>query len=88
MWLSISEKVVSNLRLTDGSLRELRLPQPPKTDFTYPQLLPSIALFLYRQTLSIHVKPNEIGSEADHTYGAAWEFQDNWKNNGLKHDQK
>ena len=64
MWISISEKVVSNLRLADGSLRALRLPPPPKTDIAY-QLYPlfshSIAPFLYRQTLSMHVKPNESG---------------------------
>ena len=56
MWLSISEKVVSNLRLAGGSLRALRLTLPTKTDIPYPLLLPSIAYLLYRQILSTYVK--------------------------------
>ena len=60
MWLSIIEKVVSNLLLTDGSLRALRLPPPPKTDILDPTLL-SLHSSLPIQTLSMHVKPNEIG---------------------------
>ena len=40
MWLSISEEVVSNLRLAGGSLWALRLPPPPKTDISDPPRLP------------------------------------------------
>ena len=40
MWSSISEEVVSNLRLAGGSLRALQLPLPPNTDIPYPSLLP------------------------------------------------
>ena len=63
MWLSgISEKVVRNLRLAGGSLWALRLPPPPETNIPDPPLLShSIASFLYRQTLSMHVEPNKIG---------------------------
>ena len=60
MWFSISEKVVSNLRMAGSSLWALQLPPPPKTDIPYPLLLPLIAPFLYRQNLRMHVKPNEI----------------------------
>ena len=47
----------------------------------------SIAPFLYRQTLSMHVKPNKIGVQLTTLKSGVWEFQDNWKN-GLTCDQK
>ena len=56
MWLSMREKVVSNLRLVGGSHQALRLPPSPKTDIPYPLFFFFIASLLYRQTLSMHVK--------------------------------
>ena len=55
MWLFISEKVVSNLRLAGGSLRALQLPPPPKTDIPYPPHLRLIT-FPSIQILGMHVK--------------------------------
>ena len=84
MWLSISEKVVSNLRLAGGSLR---LPLPPKTDTPYP---PHLLLHssLPIETDSQHACQTQRNrSEADRAYSVVWEFQDNWKN-GLTYDQK
>ena len=87
MWLSISEKVVSNLRLAGGSLWALRLPPPPKTDIPYPPLLP-LHSSLSIQTDSQHAcQTQQNRSEADLAYSGMWEFQNNWKN-GLTRDQR
>ena len=68
MWLSISEKVVSNLRLA-GSLR---LPPPPKTDIPDPPLLP-LHSSLPMQTDSQHACQTQRNqSEADHVTLTAW----------------
>ena len=87
MWTNISEKVVSNLRLPvvlsghSGFLHHLKL------IFPIPLFSHSIAPFLYKQTLSMHDKPNEIGVKPTMLKSGVWEFQDNWKN-GLTRDQK
>ena len=79
MWLSMHEKVVSNLRLAGGSLWALWLPPPPKTDFPYPYLFP-LHISLPLQTDFQHAcQTQQNRSEADHPNSAAWEFQDNWK---------
>ena len=64
MWLSISENVVSNLRLAgvhsghSGFLHHLKL------TFPTPLSCPSIASLLYRQILSTHIKPSRRHSTA------------------------
>ena len=58
-----------------------------KLIFFTPLFSHSIAPFLYRQTLSMHVNPNEIGVKPTTLKSGVWEFQDNWKN-GLTRDQK
>ena len=87
MWISISEKVVRNLWLAGSFLRALRLLHHLKLIFLTPLFSPSIAPSLYTQTLSMHVKPNEIGVKPTTFKSGVWEFQDNWKN-GLTRDQK
>ena len=87
MWLSISENVVSNLRLAGGSLQALRLPPAPKTVIPYPPLLPLYSS-LPVQTDSQHACQTQRNrSEDDHAYSEVWKFQDNWENR-LTHDQK
>ena len=58
-----------------------------KLIFPTPFFSHSIGPFLYRQTLSMHVKPNKIEVKLTTLKSGVWEFQDNWIN-GLTHDQK
>ena len=87
MWLSISEKVVNNLRLASGSLWALRLPPPPKTDIPDPPLLPLHSSSPIQTDSQLACQTQQNRSEAYHAYSAVWEFQDNWKN-GFTRDQK
>ena len=66
MWLSISGKVVSNLRLAGGSLRALRLPPPPKTDIPYPTLLPVHSSSLIHLDSQHACQTQRNWREADH----------------------
>ena len=87
MWLSISGKVVSNLRLAGGSLWALQLPSPPITNIPYPTLLP-LHSSLPIQTDSQHAcQTQQNQSEADHAYSVLCGNSDNWEN-GLTRDQK
>ena len=53
--LSVTCSWLEVLSWHSGFLHHLKL------TFPTPLFSPSIALFLYRQTLSMHVKPNKIG---------------------------